>query len=195
MPTVTVAASWLSPWIGRSQVPRTTRLPWVVAGALALGLAGSVAWSLRPLPPPAVTRFPLALPAGQRLDGSGGAHIVAISPDGAQMAYVAPPFLLYLRSMSALDVKAIPGAEAYEGVREPVFSPDGSSIAFYAVADQTLKKMAVTGGAASTICPADTPTGISWGPDGIVFGQGGKGIMRVSPNGGTPERARARQRR
>ena len=32
------------------------------------------------------------LPAGQRLDGSGGAHIVAISPDGAQMAYVGTPF-------------------------------------------------------------------------------------------------------
>ena len=38
-----------------------------------------------------------------------------------------------------------------------------------------------------TICPADNPYGIDWGPDGLVFGQGSKGIMRVSPNGGTPE--------
>ncbi len=28
---------------------------------------------------------------------------------------------------------------------------------------------------------------MSWGPDGIVFGQGPKGIMRVSPSGGTPD--------
>ena len=40
-----------------------------------------------------------------------------------------------------------------------------------------------------TICPADAPFGMSWGVDGIVFGQGSKGvIMRVSPNGGQPER-------
>jgi serine/threonine-protein kinase len=28
---------------------------------------------------------------------------------------------------------------------------------------------------------------MSWGPDGIVFGKGAEGIMRVSPNGGAPE--------
>ena len=163
-------------------------LPWAVGGALALGLAGTAAWNLRrPAPPLSVTRFVLALPAGQLLDGSGGAHMVALSPDGTKVAYVAPPSLLYFRSMSQLDVKAIQGTEGYEGVREPAFSPDGRSIAFYAVADQTIKKMPVSGGAGFTICPADTPTGISWGPDGIVFGQGRKGIMRVSPNGGTPE--------
>ena len=162
-------------------------VPWVVAGVLALGLAATAAWTLRPLPPLAVTRFPLTLPAGQLLDGLAGAHMVALSPDGTRMAYVATPFRLYLRSMSEVDVKTIPGTESYVGVREPVFSPDGESIAFYAVADQTLKRMAVTGGTASTICPADSPTGISWGPDGIVFGQGQRGIMRVSPNGGTPE--------
>jgi dipeptidyl aminopeptidase/acylaminoacyl peptidase len=38
-----------------------------------------------------------------------------------------------------------------------------------------------------TLCTADTVAGISWGPDGIVFGQGIKGIMRISPNGGKPE--------
>jgi serine/threonine-protein kinase len=119
--------------------------------------------------------------------------MVALSPDGAQMAYVASPFRLYLRSMSDIDVKAIPGTEAFEGVREPAFSPDGREIAFFALADQTLKRMAVSGGAALTICQAETPTGISWGSDGIVFGQGRKGIMRISQKSlsgsaaGTPE--------
>ena len=47
-------------------------------------------------------------------------------------------------------------------------------------ANQTLKRIAVTGGAAVTICPAANPYGMSWGSDGIVFGQGRGGIMRVA---------------
>lgn len=50
-----------------------------------------------------------------------------------------------------------------------------------------LKRIAVTGGTASTICAADPLFGMSWGPDGILFGQAGKGILRVRPDGGTPE--------
>lgn len=38
-----------------------------------------------------------------------------------------------------------------------------------------------------TVCPSENPFGLSWGEDGIVFGQPGKGIMRVSPNGGPPD--------
>ena len=49
------------------------------------------------------------------------------------------------------------------------------------------RELPITGGAAVTLCPADNPFGVTWGPDGIVFGQGSKGIMRVSPDGGTPD--------
>ena len=38
-----------------------------------------------------------------------------------------------------------------------------------------------------TICPADQPLGMTWDSSGIVFGQGIKGILRCSPNGGMPE--------
>jgi WD40 repeat protein len=120
-----------------------------------------------------------------------------VSPDGAQMVYAGVPSRLYLRSMSQLDVKEIPGTEAYRSLSELAFSPDGQSIAFFTPTDQTLKRIPVSGGAAVTICPADTPFGISWGPTGIVFGQAGKreplhgepqnGILRVSPAGGKPE--------
>ena len=44
----------------------------------------------------------------------------------------------------------------------------------------------MTGGAAVTICPADNPYGMSWTSDAILFGQGTKGIMRVSASGGKP---------
>jgi serine/threonine-protein kinase len=69
----------------------------------------------------------------------------------------------------------------------PVFSPDSRSVAFWSSADQTLKRVAVTGGAVVTICRAERPLGMSWGSDGITFGQPNKGIMRVSANGGTPQ--------
>jgi len=175
------ARAGVPPWVRRG-------IGWIAAGALVFGIAVAITWNLRrPAPPLAVTRFPLALPAGQLLDGQGGTHMVALSPDGSRLAYVATPSRLYLRSMSEVDAKTVPGIERYVGVRDPVFSPDGESIAFYAVADQTLKRMTLTGGTVMTICPAESPTGISWGPDGIVFGQGRKGIMRVSATGGTPE--------
>ena len=112
--------------------------------------------------------------------------MVDISPDGAQMVYVADG-RLYLRLMSERDATAIQGTEGYQAVTSPVFSPDGRSIAFHATSDQTLKRIAVTGGAAVTICPAAIPFGMSWGADGIVFSEGSKGISRVSPNGGTPD--------
>src|SRR5207302_1213377 len=63
----------------------------------------------------------------------------------------------------------------------------GRSVAFYSGLDQTLKKIAVTGGAAVTLCPIDNPFGMSWTPDGILFGQGPRGIMRVAATGGKPE--------
>ena len=173
---------------GRSAAPWRW-LPWAAAGALAAGLAGTAVWGLRPSAPSPVVRFPLSLPAGQRLEQSGGAHMIALSPDGERMAYVATPFRLYLRRMSDVEMTPIPGTEKYVGVREPVFSPDGLSIAFFAFNDSTLKIMAVTGGAPVTICRIDTPAGMNWGPTGIVYGQGAKGVWRVTPSAdNTPQR-------
>jgi len=39
---------------------------------------------LKPSPSLPVSRFPLTLPEGQNFDGSVGAHVVALSPDGTQ---------------------------------------------------------------------------------------------------------------
>ena len=161
-------------------------IPVAVAAILAGALTFAAAWSLRPSPPPlAVTRSVFPLPEGQSFTNPGR-NTVAISPDGARMVYVANS-RLYLRSLSEVDARPITGTERFQNVINPVFSPDGQSVAFFTAGDNTIKRIAVTGGAAVTIAPATNPFGMSWGPDGIVFGQAGAGILRVSAAGGTPQ--------
>jgi eukaryotic-like serine/threonine-protein kinase len=160
----------------------------VLAAAIVSGaLAGLATWTLKPSVAPAVTRFAVPLGDGQNFSATGR-HMLAISRDGSQIAYVAAPGLLHRRSMSALDSKPIQGLDGVQTAISPAFSPDGRWLAFYAAVDGTLKRIPVTGGTPVTICAADNPFGMSWeSDDTILFGQGRKGVMRVAANGGTPE--------
>ena len=161
--------------------------PIALAAAVTSVFAATAAWMLKrstPIQLP-VVRFPLPLPEGQSFSGAGR-HLLAVSPDGTQVVYVAQQ-RLFRRALSELETKAIPGLDGQQNVTSPVFSPDGQSVVFYSSGDNTLKKMPVTGGAATTLCAADNPYGISWDGDTVVYGQGPKGIVRVSANGGPPE--------
>jgi len=155
----------------------------LVLGAL---LAGFAVWSFRPPSDSMATRFAFTLPEGQQFTNTGRS-LVAISPDGTELVYVANN-RLYIRTISEFEARVIPGTEIKEGIANPVFSPDNRSIAFFSNGDRTIKRVSVSGGPAVTICPATLPYGMSWGTDGIVIGQGEAGILRVSPNGGKPER-------
>jgi Tol biopolymer transport system component len=158
-------------------------LPLAVTAVIAAAITAAVAWRLRPATPrPAVTRFSIDLPAGQTFTNTGR-QVVTISRDGATILFRATGGL-YLRQLKDLEARVIPGTDAGT-VTNPIFSPDGQSIAFYQ--EGALKRIAVTGGAAVTVCPAENPFGMTWDHDQILFGQCGKGIMRVSANGGTPE--------
>jgi Tol biopolymer transport system component len=165
-------------------IRQTPGLKWVVVAALvAVGAWG--AWRFGPWFAPEVVEQMLELPAGQTLDGSGGAHVVTISRDSALLAYVASPKLLYTWPIGGRDLasRAVPGTEKFKGVRDAEFSPNGKEVAFYAFADRTIKRMPVAGGTDLTICAAETPTGIHWAQDEVVFfGQGEKGIWRASVN-------------
>jgi eukaryotic-like serine/threonine-protein kinase len=181
------AAPRLLPASGRvEQRPLWRRaIPVVVAAILSAVAAGAAIWMLRTPAPQPVARFSFSLPDGLVLSAAGR-HSIAISEDGQRMAFVANS-RIYYRLLSELDAKPIPGTDGFQSVTSPAFSPDGLSLAFFAVSDQALKRIVVTGGSAVTICPATNPYGLIWTPDGIVFGQGRGGIMRVSPNGGKPE--------
>jgi len=160
----------------------------VVLGLALAAVAAFAAWTLKPSAPQStgITRFPFTLPEGQQFTNTGR-QVVSVAPDGSQFVYVANN-RLYLKPMAEVSSLFIQGTEITTGVLNPVFSPDSRSIAFYSNADKTLKRIAVSGGAAVTICSIDAPFGISWGTDNeILIGQGAKGIVRVSASGGKPE--------
>jgi serine/threonine-protein kinase len=158
-------------------------LPFAVAALVSSALGAAAAWGLRPAPaPPAVTRFTYRLPSGQVLTNPGR-HYVAISPDGTAIAYIANR-RIYRKLMREVEAAPIPGTEG-SATTTPVFSPDGQFLAFFS--DGALKRIAIGGGTAVTLCQADNPFGMSWDDDNILVGQGNKGILRVPAGGGLPE--------
>lgn len=159
--------------------------------ALVTGvLAAIAALALKRDPPQNVLRSRFELAEYQQI--SPARRGVAISPDGTRIVFAANR-RLYLRKLSELDAVAIPGTDVFQVTpSNPTFSPDGDSVAFVSSATTgsgTLHKIAANGGTAVTLCPVRFPnSGMSWGDSGIVFGQGGEGLMRVSSGGGQPER-------
>ena len=160
-------------------------IPIVAAAIAASALTGFGVWTATRPAHPVVARFTLTLPEGDRFTNAGR-QLVAISPDGTQIVYVANQ-RLYLRAISELGARPIPGAESEGGILNPTFSPDGRSIAFWSAADQMIKRIAVSGGAAVAICNAERPYGLHWAGDVMMFGQATKGILRTPASGGKPE--------
>ena len=159
-------------------------MPFLVTALVVGALAGGIAWNLRPSASPStIVRFPLTLAAGQDFTNDGR-QVVAISPDGTHVVYVANSEL-HLRSMSDTAARPIAGTSGVP--LSPVFSPDSRSIAYWSADDAAIKRISINGGTAVTICPAERPFGITWNADGILFGQGRAGIMRVPASGGKPE--------
>ena len=159
-------------------------MPVAIAVCLAAAVAGGGIWLLtRPAPAP-VVRTEIATSAATALAIGGVDRDVAISSDGSHIVYRGNGQLL-VRALDQIEPTVLTGLGAPRGV---FFSPDGQWIGF---ADgPALKKVAVTGGPAVTICSLDAaPRGATWGPDGtIVFATNNSptGLFRVSEGGGEP---------
>ena len=159
-------------------------IPLAIAAMGIAAIASTAVWiMMRPAAPPPglVSRFPLPLAVDQVFTGLSR-PLVAISPDGSQVVYVANDSL-WLRRVDQLQATQVPGTE---GAQAPFFSADGQSIGFWSASQ--LKRVAVSGGA--TVALADGVAnirGASWDADDkILYGQA-EGIMQVSGAGGTPE--------
>jgi serine/threonine-protein kinase len=162
-------------------------IPVLVCAIAASALTGIAVWRFRPTASLVVTRFPLMLPEGQQFTNANR-QLLALSPDGTKIVYAANG-RLWVRTMDDVQPRPISANEVAgaAGLLNPTFSPDGQSVAYFSLADQAIKRVGLNGGAPVTVCLATSPQGMSWDGDQIMFGQGARGIMRVSASGGQPE--------
>jgi serine/threonine protein kinase/Tol biopolymer transport system component len=164
------------------------RLPWAVAAALALvAFALAIGFIQRAPRPPQTVRLTADIGTDAKLYTGLGISAV-LSPDGSRVAFIASGSdaknRLYVRSLDQLQATALSGTEDAEN---SFFSPDSQWLGFFA--SGKLKKIAVQGGAAVTICNASSARGGSWSEDGtIVFTPDLRAaLLKVPSAGGTPQ--------
>ena len=161
--------------------------PWIVAGALAAGMAAAF-WAPWRTPPPAaeLVRFQIPLNV-ESLTGMAN-----VSPDGLHLAFAARRSdganRIWIRDLDSVGAHELTGADpGQQPTAALIWSPDSRFIAFDS--GGKLKKIAIAGGLAQTLCDLPSPVmvGGSWSRDGvIIFGNiNNHGIMRVSEAGGT----------
>jgi serine/threonine protein kinase/Tol biopolymer transport system component len=174
LPVLTAAST---PVVKRSRVQTAAIAAAAVIGSLAV-LAG-VIWA-RPraaaIPP---MQFEMTTPPTDD-------PAIALSPDGQSVVFVANDNRrpkLWLRALDKVDSKPLPGTD---GARLPFWSPQGTSIAFFA--DGKLKRLDVATGATMVLTDAPNGRGGNWGEDGtILFAPDiSSAILRVPAGGGTP---------
>jgi serine/threonine-protein kinase len=177
---------------------RPQRLLWVssLIAAVALGVGGSYLTRRTPIEPKLtkdVVRFSLPLPEGTHLAG-WASPVVAFSPDGRKVAYVAVTDgvqRLYIRHLDRNEAIRVPGDEPVEG---PFFSPDSrwvgyadGGISAASASPGRLKKVSVDGTSRQTICEIEDYFGATWADDGTIYYSGDLlKLWRVSEDGGTP---------
>jgi Tol biopolymer transport system component len=90
---------------------------------------------------------------------------------------------LWIRPLDSSEATPLPGTA---GGQEPIWSPDGRWIGFYA--DGKLKKVSTTGGQPQTIAALPGLQDAAWGAHGdIIFRPSNRQpLFRISESGGTP---------
>jgi Tol biopolymer transport system component/predicted Ser/Thr protein kinase len=168
---------------------RHRRLPWIVAGVVAVALGALAFVHFREQPAVAeLTRFQVAIPP--QAGSVGPLAPQEISPDGRKLAFVSldpgGAYHIWIRSFDSLEARALPGVDPLVTPGPLFWSSDSRSIAFLS-AGHKLKKVDISGGPPQTICDAGDVASGSWSRDGVIlFGGMGGGVMRVSAAGGTP---------
>jgi eukaryotic-like serine/threonine-protein kinase len=178
--------------------PRRAWLLWVVTSfALLIAAVAGTAWlhGVSPVTSAVTTRFPLPLPDGMtEVPGILAAPQAVPSPDGRNIAFVARDDAgrsgLWVRPMGSISARRL---EETAGAAYPFWSPDSQYIGFFA--DEHLKKIAVSGGSATTLCEVPATAAIrfpgnggTWNRDGVIIFAPltGNPLMRVSAVGGLP---------
>jgi serine/threonine-protein kinase len=172
--------------------------PWALAGlGFALAILSIILWRPWKLVAPVRTestslRLNIDLPAEAPLVPTGfmplasGRPVLAFSPDGRYLAYVAwvgDHTQLYVRNMVTAETKPVAGSE---DARSPFFSPDSQWLGFSA--GNKLNKISVQGGVPVPLADvASLDNGAAWGKDGQIYfnTNEGEGLYRVAASGGS----------
>ena len=182
------ATTGAQPIVGK---PRQLLWRWLVPLTVAMVLGLAVFYVLRywspreaPVGVTSIVRFSAPI-----LDAVKSVPMLAVSPDGGRLAYVAGAAgerQIFLRALDQLNAMPLDGTENASG---PFFSPDGQWIGFFA--DGKLKRVSVSGGAAIEICKVANGLCGSWGADDtIVFvPRWASVLLSVPAAGGTPKSA------
>jgi Tol biopolymer transport system component len=183
---------------------RVGGLGWVVAAA-AIAVALGTWWRLSHVQSPAPDPIEVQLipPTSGEFFYFYDAVTFALSPDGAQLAFIAADSSgerrVWLRSPTSIAARPIGGTESATSV---FWSPDGGSIAFFAKG--TLKRLDLASGLAVPMCPVQKTVGWSgtWNAEGrMLFASvEGQAIFGISAAGGaateevTPDASRDEDR-
>ena len=169
----------------------TTLVAGLAIGAFAMNRANTS----RPADDALALRFTVTPPDSVRLRLVCCGQMFAISPNGRwlvfqgtkgtgnQLAPALDHYQLYLRDLTDLSTRALPGTEDAQAL---FFSPNSTEIGF--MAGRELKRMALSGADAQTIAtlPDGFVGGAAWGSDDIIVAGVGGLVLQVGANGGAP---------
>ena len=174
----------------------------LIAGLALVAVTAAFVWFLKPDRPTEqpVSRLLMRQPADRALYLYGAPRrSIAISPDGATVAFVAlnPTASrgsirnrLYVQSLDSLESQPLEGTE---GALQPFFSPDGQWVAFFTrTAERTgeLKKVYLRGGRPQTLINNLSEamwTFGTWLKDNTIVIGTFDGLQRISADGGSRE--------
>ncbi len=153
-------------------------LGWLLAALLA-------AWMFwrRPQAAGGAVRAEISMPTGTELTDVSSSNHIVISPDGANIAFIADSQgkqSLYVRPLNSSAFRRLEGTD---GASYPFWSPDSRFIGFFA--DAKLKKIPAGGGVLQILCDAPAGRGGSWSSKGmILFAPNIASPIAVVPEGG-----------
>ena len=145
------------------------RVAWTAAGAaLAVALIAAVTAMRRTAAPRPIKAAILPSQGVRFSSNSTAPNLLALSPDGARLAYCAHSGMASDRLwIQALDSGEARPLEGTEGASQPFWSPDGRSLGFFA--HRKLKRVGAEGGPVLTLATAINPRGGTWNATGTIL--------------------------
>ena len=145
----------LTQWVPRAAV-------WVLFGIAMATLGALLVRPREAMQRPLIAA--ITAPAGLELHPEGG---VAVSADGARVAFVAADdrgaTAIWVRSLDSVAARRVEGTQGGAG---PFWSPDGTSLGFFAGGE--LRVADLRAGTRRALCPAPRPGAGTWTKSGVI---------------------------